>query len=102
MSKVGGLTSKFYRETRGLKVSGGQMVKAGTVLTRQGNRWKPGLNISGRMHLTAVCEGEVYFTKKKGNNKKTVTYVHVRPVEKNVKGKAKSVKSKTKSAKSKE
>ena len=97
MSKVGGLTSKFYRETRGLKVSGGQVVKAGTVLTRQGDRWKPGLNVSGRMHLMALCEGEVYFTQKRGTHKKAVTYVHVRPVEKNVKRKTKSEKSKAKS-----
>ncbi len=79
MSKVGGLTSKYYKETRGLKVSGGQKVKSGTVLTRNGNKWKPGTNVAGRMHLTAVCDGEVYFTKKRGNYKKTVTYVHVRP-----------------------
>ena len=64
MSRVGGLTKKFYWETRGLKVSGGQTVKLGTVLTRNGDRWKPGLNVLGQMHLTAGCDGEVYFTKK--------------------------------------
>lgn len=85
MSKVGGLTSKFYKETRGLKVSGGQVVKAGTLLTRNGDKWKQGINVIGRMHLTAVCAGEVYFTKKRGNYKKAVTYVHIRPLEKKTK-----------------
>ncbi len=81
MSKVGGLTSKYYKETRGMKVSGGQVVKAGTILTRNGDKWKPGLNVLGRMHLTASCAGEVYFTRKKGNYRKTVTYVHIRPLQ---------------------
>jgi ribosomal protein L27 len=80
MSKVGGLTSKFYRETRGVKVAGGQVVKAGAVLTRQGHKWKPGLNVTGQMHLNAVCDGEVYFTKKRNQYKKVVTYINVRPV----------------------
>ena len=94
MSKVGGLTSKFYRETRGLKVSGGQFVKAGTVLTRNGDKWKPGINVTGLMHLTARCDGEVYFTKKKGKYRRAVTYIHVRPASK-----TKSQKAKTKKAK---
>ncbi len=81
MSKVGGLTSKYYKETRGLKVSGGQTVKAGTVLTRNGDKWKPGSNVTGRMHLTAACAGEVYFTRKKGKYNKAITCVHVRPLE---------------------
>ena len=76
--RVGGLTAKFYRETRGVKVSGGQFVKSGTVLTRKGDRWKPGINVIGLMSLTAACDGEVYFTKKRGNYKRTVTYIHVR------------------------
>ena len=81
MTKVGGLTSKFYRETRGLKVSGGQTVKSGSVLTRKGDKWKPGDNVNGRMHLTAACAGEVFFTKKRGKDNKSVTYIHIKPVE---------------------
>ena len=59
MTKVGHTTKKFYKETRGMKVSGGQTVKAGTVLTREGHRWKPGQNVIGLMHLTAGCDVEV-------------------------------------------
>jgi ribosomal protein L27 len=79
MARKGGLSSKFYRETAGLKVSGGQAVKAGTVLTRQGNHWKAGVNVRGLMHLTAACDGEVYFKKKRGTYMKSVTYINVRP-----------------------
>jgi len=91
MSKVGGLTSKYYRETRGLKVSGGKFVKSGTLLTRQGYKWKPGKNVNGAVHLTAGCDGEVYFTRKKGKRKKKETYIHIKPIEK-----AKSTKAKKK------
>ena len=79
--RVGGLTSKYYKETRGMKVTGGQIVKSGTMLTREGHRWQAGLNVVGRMHLTAACEGLVYFTRKKGNYKKEITFINIRPVE---------------------
>ncbi len=78
MAKKGGTTTKFYRETRGVKVSGGQTVAAGAMLTRQGDRWKPGINVTGQMHLTAACDGEVYFTRKKNTYNKVVTYINVR------------------------
>ncbi len=81
MTKVGGTTKKFYRETRGVKVSGGQTVKAGTVLTRRGDRWKPGINVLGLTLLTAGCEGEVYFTKKRGNYRRAVTFINIRPLK---------------------
>lgn len=90
MSKVGGTTTKFYRETKGLKVTGGQKVKAGTVLTRQGDRWKPGINVLGQMHLTAACDGEIYFTKKKGTYKKVLTCVNVKPLAKKAPKKTKT------------
>ena len=80
MTRIGGTTKKFYRETRGIKVSGGQRVKAGTVLTRQGDRWKPGVNVIGRTLLTAACDGAVYFTRKRGKYKKAITIVNIRPV----------------------
>ena len=79
MVKVGGLTSKFYRETKGLKVSGGQKVKAGTLLTREGHKWQPGINVAGKMHLVATCDGEVYFRKKKNASNKEITLINVRP-----------------------
>ena len=79
MTKIGGTTSRFYKETRGMKVSGGQQVKSGTILTRQGHRWQPGLNVVGRTSLTAGCDGEVYFTRKKNTYRKVTTYINIRP-----------------------
>ena len=85
MTRVGGLTKKYYKETGGVKVSGGQKVKCGTMLTRNGDKWKPGLNVTGRMHLTAVCDGEVYFTRKKNTYRQVVTVINVRPDAQSVK-----------------
>ena len=81
--RAGGLSSKYYRETRGVKVSGGQKVKSGTVLTREGHRWQPGLNVIGRTHLTAGCDGHVFFTRKRNSYKKAVTYINIKPEIKN-------------------
>ena len=85
MSRRGGLSSIHYKETRGIKVAGDQIVKSGTVLTRQGDRWKSGANVLGRSLLTAACDGEVYFTKKRGNYRRAVTFVNVRPKAKHTK-----------------
>lgn len=79
MVRVGGLTSKYYKETKGIKASGGQIVKAGTVLTREGHKWQPGLNVTGKMHLNAICDGEVYFTRKKNAAKRVITLINIRP-----------------------
>ncbi|MFA6379429.1 MAG: 50S ribosomal protein L27 [Candidatus Omnitrophota bacterium] len=76
--RVGGISHINYKETRGVKVSGGMKVTAGTVLTREGGKWKPGINVIGRMHLTAGCDGEVYFTHKAGKYKKSITLINVR------------------------
>ena len=62
-----------------MKVSGGQTVKSGTVLTRQGNKWRPGLNVIGLSHLTAACDGEVYFTRKKNRYNRVVTCINIKP-----------------------
>jgi ribosomal protein L27 len=81
MSKKGGLSHKIYADTRGVKVSEGQKVKCGKMLTRQGDHWKPGLNVQGLMHLTAVCDGEVFFTKRRiRKTGKVDTFVNIRPV----------------------
>lgn len=77
--RVGGISSKYYWETAGVKVSGGQKVKAGTILTRQGNRWKPGINVIGDNSLTAAVDGEVYFTRKKNSYNRVVTIINIKP-----------------------
>jgi large subunit ribosomal protein L27 len=63
----------------GVKLYGGQVVKAGNILVRQrGTKHNPGLNVGlGRDHtLYALVDGEVEFKRKKDNK----TYVSVRPV----------------------
>ena len=77
--RVGGISAIHYKETRGIKVAGGQWVRSGTVLTREGHRWQPGLNVTGRTHLTAACDGQVYFTKKRGNYRRAITLIHIKP-----------------------
>ncbi len=79
--RVGGISSKYYCETAGVKVSGGQKVKAGTVLTRQGDRWQAGLNVNGRTSLTASVDGEIYFTRKKSTYNKVITLINVKSVQ---------------------
>ena len=74
MIGVGGITHKHYPETKGLKVSGGQTVKKGTILTRQGDKWKSGLNVGGKDSLYALCAGTVYFTTRRGTYKTTKKY----------------------------
>jgi ribosomal protein L27 len=80
MTKVGRTTKKFYRETQGIKVAGGQTVQSGTILTRRGDRWRPGINVTGTISLTAACDGEVYFTRKKGSYKKLLTVINIKPL----------------------
>ena len=77
--RVGGITSKYYCETAGIKVSGGQKVKSGTILTRQGHIWQSGLNVIGRTSLTAACDGEVYFTRRKNGYKRVITLINIKP-----------------------
>mgnify|MGYP000997926159 FL=1 len=79
--RVGGISSKYYWETAGIKVSGGQKVKAGTILTREGNRWKPGINVHGDNSLTAAVDGEVYFTRKKNSYKRVITIINIKPTK---------------------
>ncbi len=77
--RVGGTQSKYYIETAGMKVSGGQQVKAGACLTRNGDKWQAGLNVIGRSSLTAQVEGEVYFTRKKNSYKRVITLINIKP-----------------------
>ncbi|MFA5059418.1 MAG: 50S ribosomal protein L27 [Candidatus Omnitrophota bacterium] len=79
MTRLGGLSTINYKETKGMKVSGGQVVKAGTILTREGHRWQPGINVDGRTSLTASCDGEVYFTRKRGSYRRAVTLINIKP-----------------------
>ena len=63
----------------GVKLFGGQAVKAGSIIVRQrGTVHNPGLNVGiGKDHtLFALIDGEVEFRRKKDNR----SYVSVKPV----------------------
>jgi ribosomal protein L27 len=65
-----------------LKVSGGQMVKTGQILSRGMSAYKAGGNVKGLGTLYALCEGKVYFSKKKTSRGRLRTFINVLPVEK--------------------
>ncbi|MFH0842008.1 MAG: 50S ribosomal protein L27 [Bacteroidota bacterium] len=81
--KKGAGSSRNGRDSQskrlGVKLFGGNVVKAGNIIVRQrGTKHNPGLNVGlGRDHtLYALTDGEVEFSRKKNNK----TYVSVKPV----------------------
>ena len=81
--KKGVGSSKNGRESHskrlGVKVFGGQSVKAGNIIVRQrGTKHKPGANVYiGKDHtIHARIDGNVVFTKKKDNK----SFVSIVPV----------------------
>jgi len=82
--KKGAGSSRNGRESEskrlGVKLYGGQVVRAGNILVRQrGTVHHPGSNVGmGKDHtLYAVTDGMVKFTKKRDNK----SYVSIEPVE---------------------
>jgi large subunit ribosomal protein L27 len=81
--KKGAGSSRNGRDSQskrlGVKLFGGNIVKAGNIIIRQrGTKHNPGLNVGlGKDHtLYALIDGEVEFRKRKYNK----TYVSVKPV----------------------
>ena len=81
--KKGAGSSRNGRDSQskrlGVKLFGGQIVKAGSIIVRQrGTKHNPGLNVGlGKDHtLFALSDGEIEFKKKKDNR----IYVSVKPV----------------------
>jgi large subunit ribosomal protein L27 len=82
--KKGAGSSRNGRESEskrlGVKLYGGQAVRAGNILVRQrGTVHHPGSNVGmGKDHtLFALIDGEVKFAKKRDNK----SYVSIEPVE---------------------
>jgi len=82
--KKGACSSRNGRESEskrlGVKLYGGQVVRAGNILVRQrGTVHHPGSNVGmGKDHtLFAMTDGMVKFTKKRDNK----SYVSIEPVE---------------------
>ena len=79
--KAGG-SSKNGRDSEskrlGVKLYGGQVVKAGNIIVRQrGTRFHPGVNVGcGRDHtLFATADGVIQFERKGPRNRRTVSVV---------------------------
>ncbi|MFC2114103.1 50S ribosomal protein L27 [Bacteroidota bacterium] len=84
--KKGAGSSSNGRESHskrlGIKIFGGQVVKAGNIIVRQrGTKHHPGDNVGlGKDHtIFAVADGVVEFRKKKDNK----SFVSVKPTENN-------------------
>jgi len=82
--KKGAGSSRNGRESEskrlGVKLYGGQVVKAGNIIVRQrGTVHHPGSNVGiGKDHtLFAMIDGKVKFTKKRDNK----SFVSIEPVE---------------------
>jgi large subunit ribosomal protein L27 len=78
--KKGGGSTRNGRDSQpkmlGVKVYGGQVVTAGSIIVRQrGTRFHPGPNVGiGRDHtLFALTDGEVGYSVKGPNNRSTVS-----------------------------
>jgi large subunit ribosomal protein L27 len=81
--KKGAGSSRNGRDSQskrlGVKLFGGQIVKAGNIIVRQrGTRHNPGLNVGlGRDHtLYALTDGELEFKKRKDDR----IFISVKPV----------------------
>jgi ribosomal protein L27 len=65
-----------------IKVSSGQPVKTGQILVRGISAYKAGENVKGRGILFSLCEGKVYFSRKKTSRGKVRTFINVLPAGK--------------------
>jgi len=89
--KQGSGTSKNGRDSNpkylGVKIFGGQLVRAGNILVRQrGSSFRPGRNVGlGRDYtLFALTDGVVQFDKSIRRRVHVMPRVDVRPVQENV------------------
>ncbi len=68
------------KKDKALKVSNGQSVKTGQILSRGIDTYKAGHHAKGLDTLFALCPGKVYFTRKKTSHGKVRTLINVEPV----------------------
>jgi len=65
-----------------IKVSDGQLVKTGQILSRGINTYRAGNNVKGIATLQALCDGKVYFSKKKTPHGRPRTFINIMPQKK--------------------
>ena len=77
---IGGFSTP--KKDKMVKVSGGQPVKTGQILSRGISTYKAGVNVKGLNALHSLCDGTVYFTRKKTSHGKVRTYINIQPLKK--------------------
>jgi ribosomal protein L27 len=70
------------KKDKAMKVSSGQLVKAGQILARGVSVYKRGINVGGLATLFALRPGKIYFSKKKTSHGKVRTFINIMPVKK--------------------
>ena len=75
---IGGFSTP--KKDKALKVSSGETVKTGQILSRGLNTYKAGHNIKGLDTLHALCPGKVYFTRKKTGHGKIRTFINIEAI----------------------
>lgn len=71
------------KKDKAIKVGSGQLVKTGTILARGFSTYKAGSNVKGLNTLYALCEGKVYFSKRKTSHGRVRTCINVSPKKAN-------------------
>jgi len=67
------------KHDKGVKISGGMIVKKGQILVAGRSDYKAGENVNGITVLYAACDGKVYFTKKKTTSRSARTFINISP-----------------------
>ena len=65
------------KKDKALKVSSGNIVKTGQILSRGLSTYKAGINVKGIATLHALCPGKIYFTRKKTSHGKARTFINI-------------------------
>lgn len=78
MKMTGGKSTP--KKDKALKVSNGQTVKTGQILSKGIDTYKVGHNVKGLGTLFALCPGKVYFTRKKTSHGKVRTLINIEAI----------------------
>lgn len=70
------------KKDKAMKVSSGEVVKAGQILSRGVGVYKRGTNVGGLDTLYALCPGKIYFSKTKTSRGKVRTFLNIMPIKK--------------------
>ena len=70
------------KDRKGMKICGSQQVQTGEILGRSMSNYKTGKNVSGVNTMFSLCDGTVYFSKKKTSHGKVRTYINIMPGKK--------------------